>query len=173
MLIPSFEKLNMHLGIPEASFVLEEFDKTKHMRFAEAIMDMDEELNRITAPYRPAKFKDNPSFGRVTYSQYIDRLLENNWRVFVALLNDICIGYIHAAPGEYKRSMYIGSFIITKRFTGRGYGRQMMMQFESLIRHDYDLIILEVAVKNKPAVKLYDNVGFQPSFMTMSKSIKA
>lgn len=152
--------------------VLEEFDKQKHMIFAKDIMDMDEELTNTNKRFQPGQYIDDEIVGKVTYQQYIDLLLDNNWRLFVAILNGRCIGYIHTVDGRYKDSVYVGSFIVTKKFTNKGYGKEMMKQFESLIRKDYKLIFIMTAADNKPAVNLYNHSGFRVSHLQMYKKIK-
>lgn len=158
-------------NIVKEKLVFTEFDRTKHMHFAETIMDLDEELSAINYQYQPAPFIDNPSFGKISYEKYINLLLENNWRLFLGVVNNQCVGYVHAVPGKYKRSIYIGSFIVSKDFTGRGYGRQMMKQFEQLVKKDYNLITLIVSVDNRQALRLYEKSGFKTGFYQQFKKI--
>ncbi len=148
---------------------VEEFDKSKHMTFAKDIMDFDEELTKSQSRYNPAKFDDEESLGKITYEKYIELMLSNNWRVFVILLNNKCIGYIHTSPGKFENSVYIGSFIITKNHTNKGYGKEAMKQFQTLIKSDYDIMILNVSFKNKGAIALYERDGFKPFSISMSK----
>lgn len=167
-LLPCLEKLHVKTIIDD-TLILEEFDKSKHMKFAKDIMDMDEELTRVNARYNPAVFDNEESFGKISYEKYIDLLLNNHWRLFVAIHDNKCIGYIHTSPGKYKNSVYIGSFVVTKHYAGKGYGKLMMSKLEELIKNEYSIMILNVAIDNKPAVKLYTKAGFHPSFMMMSK----
>ena len=160
------------LGIIESKLTLEEFDKSKHMSFASVIMDMDKELTKSNAIYNPAVFDDEESLGKISYEKYIDLLLSNNWRLFLAIYDGVCIGYIHTSPGKYKRSVYIGSFIVTKTYAGKGYGKRMMTLFEKLVKHEYAIMILNVGINNRAAVKLYTNAGFHATHMMMSKKLK-
>lgn len=177
-LLPCLEKIKIGITTDQAAaiidgkLILEEFDKSKHMSFAKNIMDMDEELARTTARYHPAIFDDEESFGKISYDKYIDLLLNNNWRLFIAIHDNKCIGYIHTSPGKYKDSVYIGSFIVTKHYAGKGYGKLMLIKFEELIKNEYSIMILNVAIDNKPAIRLYEKDGFHPSFMMMSKKLK-
>lgn len=156
----------------DSNIRVEEFNKSEHMIYASKIMDLDEELSKSQEDFNPAKFDDNPSLGEISYQKYIELLLDNNWRLFVILLRDICIGYIHISPGWYKNSAYIGSFIITKKYTHKGYGKIALKQLIAMIKRDYDLVVLNVAIKNKPAVSLYESLGFNASHLSMSLKLK-
>ena len=168
-ILSCLEKLS---DLDSSAIRVEEFNKSKHMRYAKNIMDFDEELTQANARYNPAIFDDEESYGKISYEKYITLLLDNNWRLFVITYDEICIGYIHTTPGKYKNSVYIGSLIITKAYTGKGYGKIALNQFEKLIRNEYSIMILNVAVNNKPAVRLYEHSGFHATHMMMSKKLK-
>lgn len=56
---------------------------------------------------------------------------------------------------------FIFGFCVTPELRGRGYGRQILQQtIELLLRHQPNRIALEVAVKNKNALTLYQSCGF-------------
>ena len=157
---------------PISSVLLEEFDKARHMSFAKDVMDMDEELSASQRTYNPGPINDDYSFGKISYEKYIDLMVQNRHRLFIAILNEMCIGYVSAVPSMYKGTMYLSSLIVSKKFTGKGYGKSMLTQFEALIKNEYDSIILVVAIANKPAVNLYTHDGFHPTHTTMFKKLK-
>jgi ribosomal protein S18 acetylase RimI-like enzyme len=151
--------------------IVKEFDKEKHMIFAETIMGLDEELSEANACFNPAEFVDEPSLGNITYPEYIDLLLDGHWRLFIILLDDKCIGYAHVCPGKYKGSVYIGSFVIKHEYCSNGYGSEAMNQLQDILKKDYSLITLNVAIENKKAVTLYTKAGFEPKFYAMFKRL--
>lgn len=158
-------------NIENKTIMVVEFDETKHMNYAKSIMDLDEELNDINSKFNPAKFIDQEPLGKISYRKYIKLLLDNNWRLFVIIFNNECIGYIHTTPGKYENSVYLGSFIISKKYTGKGYGAVALKQWQKLIKNEYDIIILNVAIENKMAMSLYTKSGFKPSHVMMYKKI--
>lgn len=151
-----------------------EFSKNQHMLYAKDIMDFDEELSRSQERFAPGKLVPEPSLGKISYEKYVDLLLENNWRVFIILLGNKCIGYFHLGTGKYVNSAFLGSFIITKKYRGKGYGKIALNLFKDLIKSDYDIIILYVYNKNIEAKRLYQKVGFEDttSVMTMKLNKK-
>lgn len=151
--------------------IVKEFDREKHMMFVETIMDLDEELSELNVQYNPAKFVDEPCLGDITYKEYIELLLDGPWRLFIILLDDKCIGYAHVCPGKYKGSVYIGSFVIKHEYCGNGYGSEAMNQLQGILKEDYSLITLNVAIENAKAVSLYTKAGFEPKFYAMIKQL--
>ena len=169
-LLSCLEKLNTVKTPLGKELVLEEFDKSRHMSFAKDVMDMDEELSASQLPYNLDRINDD-SFGKISYEKYIDMMVRNKHRLFIATTNGMCVGYMSAVPSMYKGTIYLSSIIVTKRFSGKGYGKFMLTQFENLIKNEYDGIILTVAIANKHAVNLYTRDGFHPTHTTMFKKI--
>ncbi len=167
MRLLNLEKIGVR---PPNQLSLIEFDRTIHMRYAPDLMSLDEELESINKPFNEGTFNDT-SYGKISYEKYIDLMTRDGWRVYIALLGDACIGYVHTVPGMYKDSLYVSSFIITKEFTGKGYGKEMMKLLIGIGKKKYSILIVQTALKNAPAVNLYKRSGFTATHQTMIKRI--
>ena len=151
--------------------VLIEFNQTKHMQYVSTIMDLDDELTRETERYDPGNFVESSSLGKISYEKYVDELLKNNFKLYIALVDDICVGYIHCTPGKYERSIYISSIIVDARYRGKGIGKIMLTQFEKIVKPKYNMILIHVATDNTRARRTYEELKFVPTFMTLVKKI--
>lgn len=89
----------------------------------------------------------------------IKEQLENGYRYFLIIDNDVCVGFIAFYPKG--KAMYLSKFYLHKDKRGKGYAHQML---EFVIREakylDCQSIELNVNKKNS-ACLAYEKLGFQ------------
>lgn len=84
------------------------------------------------------------------------------------------VGYIwwHEHNDLTGKSAFIYDFIIFEQFRGKGYGEQTLYVLEEMLKTiNYTKIGLHVFGHNKPAIGLYQKVGYSTTDITMVKKI--
>lgn len=96
------------------------------------------------------------SAGEMTERQSADR----SRKTYIALLHGETIGKITTLD-EGENNAFISGFVVDPDHQGKGYGRHILNETVDQLRADhFTQIGLEVAVKNKNALKLYESCGF-------------
>ncbi|MDA8106810.1 MAG: GNAT family N-acetyltransferase [Nitrospiraceae bacterium] len=133
--------------------------------------EIAEHLLRCDAHFVP------PLSGRVEIDNYA-RKIANKATRFEAWSGDKLLGLIAAYCNDRdSRIAYITSVSILQDYVGKGISNRLMNQcVEYAKAADMRQISLEVAVNNKPAIKLYEKSGFvagksDTSFVCMHLSL--
>lgn len=146
------------------------FDKKKHMEYVETIMDLDSALNDSQIKFETMDRIPEKGGKKISYEEYADMIVENEWLVYMLILDDQCIGYMHILPRtEYVDNIYIGSFIVSSDYAGKGYGQKMMEAFFKLEKYKKSHITVAASAKNKAGVGLYRKMGFEVESFYMLK----
>jgi len=84
-------------------------------------------------------------------------------RRFVALYKNKIIAHVRVIFGHdlHKHRAEITSLVVDPGFRGQGVGSELMRFVLSNLSSDKKLVLLAVDSKNKVAVKLYKNLGFE------------
>lgn len=100
------------------------------------------------------------------YSIYTYRYFIHNWPqlCFMARVRDECVGAIVCKLDYHKKVVrrgYIAMLAVDSKFRKKKIGSTLVrMAIESMIRQEADEIVLETEITNKPALRLYENLGF-------------
>lgn len=100
------------------------------------------------------------------YSIYTYRYFIHNWPhlCFLAILRDKCIGAIVCKLDLHKKLSkrgYIAMLAVDEAHRKRQIGSRLVMKsIEAMVREEADEIVLETEITNKPALRLYENLGF-------------
>jgi len=153
---------------------LVEFDMNRHRDFIQSIRKLDQELDlkqiRLLEQYDLGGVLTEDKTERLNDIDWMKMMLNSSSRIFVGVYLDKCISFLHATPNVLSNdSIHIGNFIVAKKYTGRGFGRSLLSQFEILVKANYSAITLTVIANNKVANKLYNNDGFVPFGYRMVK----
>ncbi|KAF7488399.1 N-alpha-acetyltransferase 30 [Sarcoptes scabiei] len=100
------------------------------------------------------------------YSIYTYRYFIHNWPqlCFLAMHQNVCIGAI-VGKLEYRKQKtlrgYIAMLAVDERFRKRKIGSNLVLKtVKVMIDSKADEVVLETEVTNKPALMLYENLGF-------------
>lgn len=109
-----------------------------------------------------------------------DRLLPNGARTAGAILLKIVVGntadpagYIWVADehGVGERA-FVYDLYLYPDYRGRGYGTAAMRLLEPILRdHGYRFVGLHVYDNNRPAMKLYSKLGYEPQSHVLRKKL--
>lgn len=67
---------------------------------------------------------------------------------------------------------YVSEFVIRKEYRKRGIGKQLMKKVEEWFKHQKcDFIRIDVLAQNKETLKFYENNGYKPINIEVSKRI--
>lgn len=105
----------------------------------------------------------------------LDEMLRNGFGN-MAFVDDRLAGALIAFPLEYdnefpkeqcpdfpvETSLYIAEVMVNSDFQGRGIASRMLQTFLAEVKGNYTDIVIRVWDENKPAVKLYEKLGFTP-----------
>lgn len=100
------------------------------------------------------------------YSIYVYRFFLNQWPelCYIARANNELIGVIvcKIEPHRNVRTRgYIGMLAVKKEHRGRGIAKRLVRNsIEQMMKSGCDEIMLETEVVNKPAIALYEHMGF-------------
>lgn len=100
------------------------------------------------------------------YSIYTYRYFIHNWPhlCFLAVLRDKCIGAIVCKLDLHKKTSkrgYIAMLAVDEKYRKRQIGSKLVLKsMEAMVRQDADEIVLETEITNKPALRLYERLGF-------------
>ena len=105
----------------------------------------------------------------------LDEMLRNGFGK-MAFVDDRLAGVLIAFPlghdNEFPKeqcpdipvetSLYIAEVMVHSDFQGRGIASRMLQTFLEEVKGNYTYIVIRVWDENKPAVKLYEKLGFTP-----------
>nr|XP_046914158.1 N-alpha-acetyltransferase 30-like [Dermatophagoides farinae] len=100
------------------------------------------------------------------YSIYTYRYFIHNWPqlCFLAMDQNVCIGAIVCKLDYKKRKIlrgYIAMLAVDERYRKRKIGSNLVLKaINVMIELNADEVVLETEVTNRPALMLYENLGF-------------
>lgn len=100
------------------------------------------------------------------YSIYTYRYFIHNWPnlCFLAMSEDNCVGAIVCKLDYHKKISkrgYIAMLAVDQNFRKRKIGSTLVKKaIDAMIFDDADEVVLETEITNKPALQLYENLGF-------------
>ncbi|XP_067119832.1 uncharacterized protein [Centruroides vittatus] len=100
------------------------------------------------------------------YSIYTYRYFIHNWPklCFLAMDNDKCVGAIVCKLDMHKKHSkrgYIAMLAVDENYRKRKIGSNLVLKaIQAMIRDEADEVVLETEITNKPALRLYENLGF-------------
>ncbi|XP_063705056.1 N-alpha-acetyltransferase 30A [Culicoides brevitarsis] len=99
------------------------------------------------------------------YSIYTYRYFIHNWPklCFLAMHEDKCVGAIVCKLDVHKmvRRGYIAMLAVDKDYRKLKIGTTLVQKaIEAILRDNADEVVLETEITNRPALRLYENLGF-------------
>ncbi|CAK1543100.1 unnamed protein product [Leptosia nina] len=100
------------------------------------------------------------------YSIYTYRYFIHNWPklCFLAIHEGKCIGAIVCKLDMHRNVVkrgYIAMLAVDKKYRKKGIGSKLVQKaIQVMINDNADEVVLETEITNKPALKLYENLGF-------------
>jgi len=100
------------------------------------------------------------------YSIYTYRYFIHNWPnlCFMARVDDECVGAIVCKLDYHKKVVkrgYIAMLAVDSKFRKRAIGSTLVQKaIEAMNAQEADEVVLETEITNRPALRLYENLGF-------------
>lgn len=100
------------------------------------------------------------------YSIYTYRYFIHNWPrlCFLAMDGETCVGAIVCKLDVHKKLVkrgYIAMLAVDSKYRKRKIGSTLVLKaIRAMINDDADEVVLETEITNKPALRLYENLGF-------------
>lgn len=100
------------------------------------------------------------------YSVYTYRYFIHNWPhlCYLALIEDECVGAIVCKLDMHKKNIrrgYIAMLAVDEKYRKKRIGSNLVLKaIQAMIADDADEVVLETEITNKPALQLYENLGF-------------
>ncbi|EDV29154.1 uncharacterized protein TRIADDRAFT_18177 [Trichoplax adhaerens] len=100
------------------------------------------------------------------YSIYTYRYFLHNWPrlAYLAMVDSKCVGAVVSKLDMHKKTIrrgYIAMLAVEKDYRKRGIGSELVsLTIEQMIKEGCDEVVLETELSNKPALALYENLGF-------------
>lgn len=100
------------------------------------------------------------------YSIYTYRYFIHNWPklCFLALDGNHCVGAIVCKLDVHKkhsRRGYIAMLAVDEKYRKRKIGSNLVLKaIDAMVEDSADEVVLETEITNKPALRLYENLGF-------------
>ena len=100
------------------------------------------------------------------YSIYTYRYFIHNWPnlCFLAMADGDCVGAIVCKLDMHKKVTkrgYIAMLAVDSNYRKRRIGSTLVKKaIEAMVDDEADEVVLETEITNKPALKLYENLGF-------------
>ncbi|GFQ64778.1 n-alpha-acetyltransferase 30 [Trichonephila clavata] len=100
------------------------------------------------------------------YSIYTYRYFIHNWPklCFLAQHGDHCVGAIVCKLDVHKKQSrrgYIAMLAVDEKYRKRKIGSNLVLKaIRAMVMDNADEVVLETEITNKPALKLYENLGF-------------
>lgn len=100
------------------------------------------------------------------YSIYTYRYFIHNWPklCFLAMDGDKCVGAIVCKLDLHKKVVrrgYIAMLAVDENYRKRKIGSNLVLKaIQAMVVDDADEVVLETEISNKPALRLYENLGF-------------
>ena len=79
----------------------------------------------------------------------------------VLRLDNTVVGYLYAVHVIANGSSDLIKIAVHPQYQGKGYGRFLLKELESMLPKEIDQIILEVRPSNTPAIALYEAAGYE------------
>ena len=105
---------------------------------------------------------------------YLKNLFEEGYGIFgfsdnklISALLTTPISHDKDRPDNFKKlyddndTLYIDEVLVDENFRGQGLGKKLMQHFEEHLDERIKNVLLRVWKENKPAVALYEKMGFQ------------
>lgn len=100
------------------------------------------------------------------YSIYTYRYFIHNWPklCFLAVNGNECVGAIVCKLDVHRRVVrrgYIAMLAVDEKYRKRKIGSNLVLKaIRAMVADDADEVVLETEITNKPALRLYENLGF-------------
>ncbi|KAJ8269955.1 hypothetical protein GJAV_G00108650 [Gymnothorax javanicus] len=100
------------------------------------------------------------------YSIYTYRYFIHNWPqlCFLAMVQQECVGAIVCKLDMHKKMFrrgYIAMLAVDSKYRRKSIGTNLVKKaIYAMVEGDCDEVVLETEITNKPALKLYENLGF-------------
>ncbi|KAJ8274887.1 hypothetical protein COCON_G00095120 [Conger conger] len=100
------------------------------------------------------------------YSIYTYRYFIHNWPqlCFLAMVRQECVGAIVCKLDMHKKMFrrgYIAMLAVDSKYRRKSIGTNLVKKaIYAMVEGDCDEVVLETEITNKPALKLYENLGF-------------
>ncbi|XP_065347820.1 N-alpha-acetyltransferase 30-like [Cloeon dipterum] len=100
------------------------------------------------------------------YSIYTYRYFIHNWPklCFLAMCGDECVGAIVCKLDLHRKILkrgYIAMLAVDEKHRKKRIGSNLVLKaIRAMIADDADEVVLETEITNKPALRLYENLGF-------------
>ncbi|XP_046384221.1 N-alpha-acetyltransferase 30A-like [Ischnura elegans] len=100
------------------------------------------------------------------YSIYTYRYFIHNWPklCFLAINGNECVGAIVCKLDVHRRVVrrgYIAMLAVDEKYRKRKIGSNLVLKaIRAMVADDADEVVLETEITNKPALRLYENLGF-------------
>ncbi|XP_050447017.1 N-alpha-acetyltransferase 30-like [Cataglyphis hispanica] len=100
------------------------------------------------------------------YSIYTYRYFIHNWPklCFLAMHGDECVGAIVCKLDIHRKVIkrgYIAMLAVDVKFRKRKIGSNLVRRaIQAMVKDDADEVVLETEITNRPALRLYENLGF-------------
>lgn len=100
------------------------------------------------------------------YSIYTYRYFIHNWPslCFLAMYGSLCVGAIVCKLDVHKKIVrrgYIAMLAVDEKYRKHKIGSSLVRKaIRAMIRGECDEVVLETEITNKPALRLYENLGF-------------
>jgi len=100
------------------------------------------------------------------YSIYTYRYFIHNWPklCFLAMDGEKCVGAIVCKLDLHKnivRRGYIAMLAVDENYRKKKIGSNLVLKaIQAMVIDDADEVVLETEISNKPALRLYENLGF-------------
>jgi len=106
-------------------------------------------------------------FPSATYPMTVSQIKERveNKKEFIMIEEDAeLIGFANLYDDEAKEHVFIGNFVIAKRYRAKGYGTKLITHMIALAREKYQLSEIRISVvsTNTKAFSWYAQLGFKP-----------
>jgi L-phenylalanine/L-methionine N-acetyltransferase len=115
-------------------------------------------MHPTTNPYLLYEVMDVAAFGAI-----FRKLIEDNV-LYIFEKNDKPVGMFKLVPLTHRSGhvVYLGGFAIDTRYTGKGYGKEMLQSIINLAGNKkFKRIELSVGKENTKAMSLYKSCGFE------------
>lgn len=110
-----------------------------------------------------------------------DQLSKDNWKIFVAELDDKIVGFLTLQMRHNRRQYgnvadsdgHIDCLAVDEKYRHMGIGTKLMIALEDYLKSQGIFEMrLTVSVHNPAAIKCYEKIGMKPYLYSMRKELK-
>ena len=100
-----------------------------------------------------------------SYECFVSLLSGNDYNLYSAISDDICIGYFIVFKDKYYKNLWLDYVAVMKQYQSRGYGHQIFDNLKKYFAKEYNGIYLEVEKpeQSKPntirRIKFYESLN--------------